>query len=345
MYKLQLTFILVIFSFSLTYGQKTIVGKILSKTTHEPIPYANIGVVNSNAGTISNLDGSFSIILPEKLGNDTLTFTSLGFFSKIIPVNILKSDEKYTISLNEKTTLLKPVIITAKVTDKLIEAGNRVCHNGNYQPDTTYAGRSVALLIDIKNLPDQSSHPVYLNKANLYIFRNNFNAFKFRIRLNKYDSLTGKPGADLIDKSIIVKSGIIAGWINFDLSKLNFQITGPFFVTFEQLLDLKDRKKIALGFRKIMRDHPDWFVNEVIDFEGETMLNLVLKKDDTDLPGTFIGTSATKAEIEKYTCFVRETSLGEWHKFPKIVTATVSVSGLFGNANNGNNTVPASEIH
>jgi len=330
MHKLQLTFFLIIFSFSLAYSQKTIVGKISNKTTHEPIPYANIGVVNSRAGTISNLDGSFSIILPEKLSIDTLTFTSLGFFAKKIPINILNPNENYTISLNEKTTILKPVIIIANVKDKLIEIGNRVYHNGNYQPDTTYAGRSVALLIDIKNLPEQSSHPVFLNKAKLYIFRNNFSSFKFRIRLNKYDSLKGKPGADLIDKNIIVKSGIISGWIDFDLSKLNFQITGPFFVTFEQLIDIKDRAKIASGFRKIMRDHPEWLVTEVINFEGETMLNQVLTKDEIDLPGTFIGTSGSKPVIEKNTCFVRETSLGEWHKFPKILTATVSVSGLFG---------------
>jgi hypothetical protein len=344
MHKLQLTFFLVILSFSLTYSQKTIVGKILSNTTHVPIPYANIGVVNSTAGTISNLDGSFSIILPEKLSNDSLTFSSLGFFVKIIPVNQLKSNEKYTISLIEKATILKPVIITSKVKNKLIEVGNRVCHNGNYQPDTTYAGRSVALLIDIKNLPDPSSHPVYLNKANLYIFKNNFYSFKFRVRLNKYDSLTGSPGVDLIDKSIIVKSDILAGWINFDLSKLNFQITGPFFVTFEQLLDLKDRKKIAKGFRKLMLEHPDWFVTEVINFEGETLNNLVLTKDDTDLPGTFIGTTGTKPEINKFSCFVRETSLGEWHKLPKIVTATVSVNGL-GFATNSNKTISALEIH
>jgi len=340
MHKLQLTFFLILFSFSLAYSQKTIVGKILSKSIHQPISYANIGVVNSKAGTISNLDGSFSIILPEKLNNDTLTFISLGFVAKIIPVNILNSNENYTIILNEKATILKPVLITAKVTDKLTEVGNRVCHNGNYQPDTTYAGRSVALLIDIKNLPDPSSHPVFLSKANLYIFKNNFSSFKFRVRLNKYDSLTGKPGTDLIENSIIAKSSIITGWLKFDLSKLNFQISGPFFVTFEQLLDLKDRKKIAKGFHRIMYAHPDWFETEIINFEGENLFNLVLKKDDTDLPGTFIGTSATNQEIEKHSSFVRETSLGEWHKFPKIITATVSVSGLFGYATNGATIVP-----
>jgi hypothetical protein len=340
MYKLQLIFYLFIFSFSLAYSQKIIVGKISSKTTHEPIPYANIGVVNSKVGTISNLDGSFSIILPETLSNDTLTFTSLGFFAKKIPVNILNPNENYTISLNEKTTLLKPVIITSKVKGKLIEIGNKVCYNGNYQPDTTYAGRSVALLIDIPNLPEQSSHPVYLKKAKLYIYRNNFSSFKFRVRLNKFDSLSGKPGADLIDKSIIVKSGIIAGWIEFDLSKLNFQITGPFFVSFEQLLDLKDRKKIASGFRRIKRDHPEWFITETINFEGKTILNPILIKGETELPGTFFGTSGAKKELDKYSCFVCETSLGDWVKFPKIITATVSVSGLFGFETTGSANVP-----
>jgi len=330
MNKLLLIFILFILSISQVYSQKTIVGRILSKTTHEPIPYANIGVVNSTAGTISNLDGSFSIILPEKLYNDTLTFTSLGFFSKIIPVNILESNEKYTITLNEKVTILKQVTVIAKVTDKLVEVGNKTCHNGNYQPDTTYAGRSVALLIDIRNLPDPSSHPVFLSKANLFIFKNNFSSFNFRARINKYDSLTGKPGADLIDQSIIEKATFLWGWLKFDLSKINFQIKGPFFVTFEQLLDKNDRKKIALGYRKIIRDHPDWLVTEAIYFEGQTVLNLKLTKGENNLPGTFIGTSGARSETEKYSCFVRENSLGEWRKLPKIITATVSVSGLIG---------------
>jgi len=330
MCKLQLILLLFILSFNLTFGQKTIVGKILSQTTKEPIPFANIGVINSNVGTLSNLDGSFSIIIPAKLNKDSLTFRSLGFYGKSLSINPLVSKKKYTVYLNEKATLLSTVLITAKMVKlKKIELGNRAYTSGNYEPDTTYAGRSMALLIDTRNVPIQNSSPVYLKKASLCIFRNNFESFKFRVRINKYDSLTGKPGEDLIDQSIIEESNMKIGWLDFDLSKLNFKVSGPFFVTFEQLLDVGHRTSIAMGFREILRSHPEWFKSDTVIFEGKRQLSQKLERGGIDLPGTFIGASYDKSEISKYSCFVRETSLGEWHKIPAIMAATVTLSGQF----------------
>ena len=296
----------------------------------KPIPFANIGVVNSNAGTLSNLDGTFSIIIPQKLNNDSLTFRSLGFYGKSLSVKELESKKEYTIYLNKKATLLSAVIITAKkIKYKKIELGNSVNTNGNYEPDTTYAGRSVALLIDTKNIPNQKSFPVYLKKASLYIYKNNFESFKFRIHINKYDSLTGKPGEDLIDQSIIEESSMQLGWLDFDLSKLNFRVTGPFFITFEQLLDLQHRTAIAMGFRDLLHSHPEWFSSDTVIFERKKQLSQKLEKGGKDLPGTFIGASYSNSEIKKYSCFVRKTSLGEWYKIPAIMTATVTLSGQF----------------
>src|ERR1035437_2754328 len=137
---------------ALTYGQKTIVGKVLNKTTHEPISFANIGVVNSNVGTISNMDGSFSILIPERLNRDSLFFTSIGFKKQGLAVSGLESKKDYTIYLNEKTTVLKTFVVTAKkLKAKNIDSGNKTYIMGNYEPDTLYAGRAVALLIDGKD--------------------------------------------------------------------------------------------------------------------------------------------------------------------------------------------------
>jgi hypothetical protein len=325
--------LLFILSTTLAFGQKTIIGKVLNQTTQEPIPYANIGVINSNVGTLSNFDGSFSIIIPEKLKKDSLTFSSLGFFRKSMALNLLESKKNYAVFLNEKATILTPVIVTAKVKEKTVELGNKNYYGGNYEPDTTYAGRSVALLIDLKDVPKQSSFPIYIKKASLNIFRNNFDVFKFRVRINKYDSLTGKPGEDLLEKSIVVESTTRIGWISFDLSPLYFRVTEPFFITFEQLLDVNDRTKIALGFRRIINDHPEWLQTDTVMFEGKKQFTQKLIKGGIDLPGTFIGTSDSKASLEKYSCFVRETSLSEWKKVPRIVAATVTLSGLI-NAGN-----------
>jgi len=330
MYKHLWIVLVFILSAVFVYGQKTIEGEIFSQTTKEPIPYANIGVKNSNVGTISNFDGTFSILIPQRLNNDTLTFTSLGFFKKTMAVNQLDSKKNYTILLDEKATLLKPIVITAKkLKDKTVIFGNRNYTAGNYEPDTVYSGRSVALLIDIKNLPKQSALPIYLKRASLAIFRNNFDLFRFRVRLNKYDSLTGKPGEDLIEKSIVVESNWKTGWINFELSDLNFQVTGPFFVTFEQLLDLNDRTAIAYGYRRIIRAHPEWLKTDTVFYGGKKQITQRLLMGGIDLPGTFIGASYAKAALDKYSCFVRETSLGEWKKVPMIIAATVTVSGQF----------------
>lgn len=327
MFRIILAFLLFSVSSNLAFGQKTIIGKILSKTTHEPIPYANIGIVNSNVGTISNFDGTFSIFIPQKLSKDTLTFSSLGFYKDVLAVNLLEPKKNYTVYLNEKATLLQSVLITAKrKKEKLIILGNSTSYGGNYEPDTTYAGRAVALLIDNKSFPKGSAFPVNVRKATLYIFRNNFETFKFRIRLNKYDTLTGKPAEDLIDKSIIVESNLRSGWLDFDLSDLNFKATGPFFLTFEQLIDKNDRASIALGYREIIREHPDYLQIDTVRFDGKKEVTQKLIKGGMDLPGTFIGTTNSNASLAKYSCFVRQTSLGGWTKVPMVIAATVSAS-------------------
>ena len=328
MNRLILAILLLSLSSNLTFGQKTIVGKIFNKTTKEPIPYANIGVLNSNVGTISNFDGTFSIIIPEKLSKDSLTFSSLGFFKDVLAINLLESKKEYIIYLNEKATILQAVVINAKrLKEKLINLGNSTSYGGNYEPDTTYAGRAVSLLIDSKSFPKGSNFPVYVKKVNLFIFRNNFESFKFRIRLNKYDSLTGKPGEDLIDKSIIEESYMRSGWLTFDLSRLYYLAKGPFFVTFEQLIDLKDRTAIAYGFRDIVRNNPGWLQIDTVYFDGKKNITQKLIKGGTDLPGTFIGTTNSNSALGKYTCFVRQTSLAEWVKVPMVIAATVSVTG------------------
>jgi hypothetical protein len=329
----------------LANGQKTIVGKVLNKSTHEPIPFANIGIVNSNVGTISNMNGSFSILIPQRLIHDSLFFTSLGFYKQGLAVNSLESKKDYTIYLNERVTILQSVTISAKkIKDKDINVGNSSYYGGNYEPDTTYAGRAVALLIDGKNFPAGTSFPVYVKKAKLLILRNNFQTFKFRVRINKYDSLTGKPGEDLLEKSIVEESNMKSGWLYFDLTKSYFRAKGPFFITFEQLVDLDGRTAIALGYHDIMHFHPEWLKTDTVLIDNKKVITREFMTGGIDLPGTFIGISNSKSLIQKYTCFVRQTSLGEWTKVPLVIAATVTVSGQFGETPEESKDAPVLEI-
>src|SRR6187402_1001848 len=109
-----LLFIVFTISYIISFGQINIKGQLLNKETLEPIPYANIGILNSNVGTLSNLDGSFSIPIPNKLKQDTLIFSALGFTKKVIPIQFISQKEKLTIFLFEKATLLNSVVIHEK---------------------------------------------------------------------------------------------------------------------------------------------------------------------------------------------------------------------------------------
>jgi hypothetical protein len=60
-------------------GEKIIRGKVLAQNNKTAIAYANIGILNSNVGSISNEDGSFSISIPTHYFNDTLLFAALGY--------------------------------------------------------------------------------------------------------------------------------------------------------------------------------------------------------------------------------------------------------------------------
>lgn len=94
MSQLNLIFLFVI-SFDISFRQIIIQGKVLNKETHEPVSYTNIGIANSNVGTLSNLDGSFSIPFPAKLSKDSLIFSALGFAKRPILAQFIRQEEKF----------------------------------------------------------------------------------------------------------------------------------------------------------------------------------------------------------------------------------------------------------
>ena len=318
-----------LFSLQIFFGQILIEGKVLEKISAKPIPYANIGISKSNVGTISNENGSFSLLIPQSKVNDTLLFSALGFGKRSIPIQQLLSKKEIVIWLNEKATLLNEIIVHDKAEkNKTFELGNLECKGGVIEFDTAYAGRSNSLLIENNRAQFQKDlqFPVYLDKASLRIFRNNLKTFKIRLRLNEVDSITGAPGKDLLQQSVIVESSIRSGWVEFDLSKLNIVITKPFFLTFEKIHDLADRTAIANGYRDLLQKNPTKVKNDTVVIDGKKEVRQILKGTGLDVPGVFVGIGVSKTVKENFTCYVKETSFSNWNKVRGIVTATVVLS-------------------
>ena len=69
-----------------TIKTRVVRGMVVDARTQEPIPYANIGILDTEIGTLSNEDGSFSIKIPIEYQVKNLLFSSVGYKRKSIPL-------------------------------------------------------------------------------------------------------------------------------------------------------------------------------------------------------------------------------------------------------------------
>ena len=100
-------------------------GHIRDKDGKTAIPYATVGIVEENIGTVTNNDGYFILRLPASLAGTSLVVSHLGYISQRIPVGLLDEQqvdlclERRVISIQEVIIrYLDPVFILAKAMDR-----------------------------------------------------------------------------------------------------------------------------------------------------------------------------------------------------------------------------------
>ncbi|PZW41738.1 carboxypeptidase-like protein [Mesonia algae] len=87
-------------------GQRIITGKAVDKNTQNPIPYANISIVNSDKAILSDIDGSFEIEVEEQ---DTyLRVSYIGYIGKKVKIN---TNDFYLIQLDRDIEKLDQVYL------------------------------------------------------------------------------------------------------------------------------------------------------------------------------------------------------------------------------------------
>ena len=81
----MLKFLLVCSAFAaLPIQAQTLSGRIVGADAR-PVPYANIGLKNRPAGTVSERDGSFTLRIPDLSVRDTLRISCIGYAAREIP--------------------------------------------------------------------------------------------------------------------------------------------------------------------------------------------------------------------------------------------------------------------
>ncbi len=110
-----LTLTLVIFSFLAAQAQN-IRGTIFNAENGEPLPYVNVYYEGLNKGTVSNIDGRFSMPIPTGLSPDANIIVSHIGFDQLI-ISVAEARDKSPLKLNLKPTeevLTEAIVIDFK---------------------------------------------------------------------------------------------------------------------------------------------------------------------------------------------------------------------------------------
>jgi hypothetical protein len=95
-------------------------GHIYDSENKEAIPYATVGIVEENIGTITNSDGFFLLKIPDSLNGTSLVVSHLGYLTRHVPVRLL-SMQQVDIGLSRRVISIQEVIIRYVDPNMIIE--------------------------------------------------------------------------------------------------------------------------------------------------------------------------------------------------------------------------------
>lgn len=299
-------------------------GTILKQGGGEAIPFATVGIPAENLGTITNLNGTFSLTIPKEFMGEALVVSTLGFETKSLPIKDLSSSTEVKIYLKEKVTELSEVEITAdrsqRIRAKQTTVGNRYFNTGTMRLDANQNGGAMALLIT----HDQA--PFVLSTAKLRIRSNTLPTFKVRVRAFSVNQSTGAPGKDLFEKSIVLESDVSRGWLKFELDQYNLWVDEPeFYLVFEWVLDQQDRNVLSNQLKNHLVADPTLLSASTIAIGDTEVQERTIKDFDA---GVWFGTVIDPTFNQRYKSYYRLNSYDEWKPSAAILTSEVTLTNF-----------------
>lgn len=103
---LKFFFVLLLLGLKAYAQTKTVTGTVTGKDDGVPIPGVTVTVSGTKSGTVTNADGVYTIKVPE--GQQSLTFSSVGYVTKTVPVQGLKLN----VTMEGNQRVLNEVVVT-----------------------------------------------------------------------------------------------------------------------------------------------------------------------------------------------------------------------------------------
>jgi len=166
------TFFILLFPYHSISKNQIVEGKICDQKTNEAIAYANVAIAGTYYGTVSNDNGEFRLVFPDKLSSRSISFNSIGYKNISISINEISGYLKISMETIDYPIDEVVVMPDSTLTSLLRRAYNKIPENypdyptrtiGFYreslkQEDGDYLNLSEAILDCYKTSYENESH-------------------------------------------------------------------------------------------------------------------------------------------------------------------------------------------
>lgn len=236
MKRFSLVIFLIFFNSSFGLAQ-TISGKIIDANNKQELPYINIGIVGKGIGTVSDINGKFTIHLSDSINSETLKFSCIGYKSQsyIVREFIKKMNNNYIlISLEPNTFTLSQIVVKPKILK------TKVLGNKNNNKSAMAGFKSNDLGSEMGTIMKIKKAPTHIENINFNIAKNEIQNLKFRV--NIYSMKNGQPDSILLKEPIYVTTSITSGTLSVDMKKYNIWVDSDYLVSLEWIEDYSPNK-------------------------------------------------------------------------------------------------------
>ncbi len=235
------------------FGQQAISGTVVDAETNEALPYVNIGVSDRNIGTVSDIDGRFSIEIPDSAGQDLLRFSMLGYeavyFATLEKYLETYPGENAIVSLRAESIQLANIEITDKGFKEKRLGSNTESSMIIAGFMTDQLGSEIGVRIKLGK-----KKPAWIQEFRFHVAQNPYDSAFFRINIYSLGK-DGMPDANLLDQNMIVVFTDRSGLVSVDLKDQLVFAEDDFMVGLEYIRDLEpqeaggeEKKKLDLAF-------------------------------------------------------------------------------------------------
>ncbi|MGV3641519.1 MAG: carboxypeptidase-like regulatory domain-containing protein [Adhaeribacter sp.] len=241
-------------------------GYLLDARTGAALPYASIGLAGHPAGTMTDLQGAFSLSLGEEHLDATLRFSVVGYQAREIKVRALLAQQASQGKLSIRLSVQPKSLAEVRVKP------------GNKRYRSQQVGSQIGKLTPFRHTfdtythaPDQVKGPelgvrIRSRKYPAYLERVHFclsgtGADLTRVQLKLYSLRQNLPHAEILPQVIQLDvPPRYTGWIETDLSRYNLRLEEDFVVALEWLQEENETEKSWLASGMVFSPpQPDYY--------------------------------------------------------------------------------------